>query len=133
MPPPTTPLAPRSDRRILAVWIAYWIALVAATHLPGQQVRRFGLGVSDWLLHTTAYAGLAALTWLAVGHRSRSSGWRWMGVLIAFGALDEITQPLVGRSAQLGDWLADAAGVLGVATVWTGVCWAVRKRHARRR
>ena len=40
----------------------------------------------------------------------------WASVYIAFGALDEWLQQFVGRTASVGDWLADLLGNSDVAT-----------------
>tara|TARA_Y100000385_G_scaffold29898_1_gene28136 strand:+ start:810 stop:1037 length:228 start_codon:yes stop_codon:yes gene_type:complete len=53
-------------------------------------------------------------------------------VLTTFGAVDELTQPMFHRQAELFDWLADCAGVLfGVCSVW--LLASIRKNKPRER
>ena len=67
---------------------------------------------SDKLAHFLAYAVLGAL----LAHATTRTGWppaaaRALG--IAYGASDEVHQFFVpGRSSDVRDWLADAAGVI---------------------
>ena len=106
------------------VLAAYWLALFAATHLPGKE----GGGAFlhwDKVAHFCAYFGLAVLlAWVLAG----SWGPRWpvyavvFGIIAGYGALDEGLQRFVpGRSADLYDWLADMAG---------GICGLVVHRVA---
>jgi VanZ family protein len=108
-----TPLPP--DRSILwrLLLAGYWLTLLVATHLP---VRVAGLprNQADKLVHFVAYAILAWLlstAWQAsVGRlNARHLKFVWLAVVL-YGAVDEITQPLVGRTASVIDWLSDAAG-----------------------
>jgi VanZ family protein len=51
----------------------------------------------------------------------------WFLALIGYGVLDETTQPLAGRSCELGDWLADVSGaVLGMLLMTLCVLCALR-------
>jgi hypothetical protein len=101
--------------------IVYWVALAVGTHWPRITLPFDGAGGIDKVLHFSAFAGLAFLLALAVRQ------WRPLGLLqylllaaalLIYGAIDEATQLLVpGRSCELADWLADAAGaVAGLAT-----------------
>lgn len=91
----------------------YWIALFAATHTPPSQA--VVVHTSDKLLHTAAFAGLAFLLAMAW---SLSSAFTWrsaaaaVAILAVYAAVDEATQPLVDRHADLLDWTADTAGIL---------------------
>ncbi|HYJ80644.1 MAG TPA: VanZ family protein [Longimicrobiaceae bacterium] len=80
----------------------------------------------DKLEHLAAYALLGVL--LARGGTRWPVATAWVLALgIVYGASDEIHQAFVpGRSPGVGDWLADAAGV--VAGVYLYTMW-----HARRR
>lgn len=114
--------------RRLSGWVpvllgVYWLAIFTATHwprldIPGGRV----LLSSDKLLHFTAYMILGLLlTWsLATLPRWRRRGILGMltyrrgamalaviGIVALYGAFDELTQPLAGRSTELLDWLAD--------------------------
>lgn len=104
-----------------------WLAAFAATHIPPG--RGGGLFISDKLLHFIGYLGLATpLIWLlaALGH---TRPWRialTLGILLAYGVFDELTQPLVGRSADVLDWLCDAAGIAASVALWE-VIFAIRQ------
>lgn len=106
---------PPPDRSI--VWrvllAGYWLTLLVATHLP-TQVAGLPRNQADKLIHFVAYAVLAwllATAWQAsVGRlNTRHLKFVWL-VVVLYGAIDEVTQPLVGRTMSLADWLADAAG-----------------------
>jgi hypothetical protein len=43
-----------------------------------------------------------------------------LGIILAYAAFDEITQPLFHRDCEFGDWLADSsAGVVAVSVLGT--------------
>ena len=69
---------------------------------------------SDKLVHASLFVVLgclAARSWLQPGQR-----WRVVLALLLLGGLTEALQAVIpGRSASLGDWLADA---LGLALGW---------------
>lgn len=83
----------------------------------------------DKVAHFTAYAILGALLAFAT-ERARTS----MGVAVVlgvlYGASDEIHQMFVpGRSPDVLDWAADAAGVLTACFLYTR--WRSRRAAAR--
>lgn len=96
----------------------YWLTMFLATHLPVQQVME-QLPTTDKHLHFGAYAVLGfALPWWGWAATWGLAARLWM-VILLYAALDELLQIPVGRSAEWGDWFADAAGAL------IGVCTAV--------
>ena len=102
-------------------FIGYSLFLVVATHLPQVHTLVRGPGVDKWL-HLLAYA---CQTVLAMGVLYFTNRLRLQIVvfliiaLAAFGAADEITQPMFHRQAEFFDWLANCAGiVLGVCAVY---------------
>ena len=102
-------------------FILYSVSLVVATHLPRIPTIARWPGVDKWL-HFSAYG---CQTVLAMGVLYFTKGLVLKNVallavvLTAFGAADELTQPMFYRQAELFDWLADCAGVVcGVCTVW---------------
>ncbi len=107
---------------VLAV---YWTALCVGTHIPATAAG-LPVQVSDKLIHSVAYAGLAFLLALVLP-RLGLRRWRLyvMALLIAacYGALDELGQiPIPGRCADISDWYADVAGaVAGVALHWLAI------------
>lgn len=97
-------LTPADAVLAVKVWVASWLPMASA--LDAADVTAH----SDKLVH----AGLFALLgWL--GARSWSlppQRWRLVVGLLLLGVLTEALQSLIpGRSASLGDWLADAVGV----------------------
>jgi VanZ family protein len=98
----------------------YWCALFAATHVP--VVPTVPLAPSDKLLHAASYAVLALLAAFAWSlHRPASAGGLLtvLAVVLLYGALDEISQLVVGRQADAADWIADAAGATTGLAVFT--------------
>lgn len=122
---PQKPDAATIWRGLLA---GYWLALFVGTHLPPTFPGLPGDN-SDKLVHAAAFAVLAwllATAWQSsVGRlNGRHLRFTWLAVVL-YSAADELTQLLVGRSATLGDWLADAVGAaLGL------VIFAVGQRKA---
>ncbi len=78
--------------------------------------------LNDKFLHFMGFCAIGVVTiWRIVGPAQRVSlavlaG--WLAFLWAYAAFDEITQQLVGRDCELGDWMADAMG----AIVGIGIC-----------
>jgi VanZ family protein len=97
---------------------AYWLLLITATHIP-KVPDPLHFRQSDKVQHLTAYATLAVLAaW--VWSLLRPFGWRQALILAAVvaghGILDELTQPIFGRDADVLDWFADTTGAaLGLA------------------
>jgi VanZ family protein len=107
--------------------VAYAITLVLATHYPKPEQLLGRYGHADKLLHCVAYFLLAVFVAAAVWGAGR---WSWRAAvavaiaLAVFGAGDEITQPLFGRTADVLDWAADCAGIaVGILLVATA-SWA---------
>ena len=108
-----------STRRYLALagLIIYWSLLFSSTHIPRvPHVVSFYLGF-DKVCHFVGYTGLAylvSLAWTVHRPMTRPLGISnflvVVGVLSFYGVLDEVTQPLIGRSCELADWIADVAG-----------------------
>jgi len=99
----------------LAALLAYTLVLVVGTHMPHPPQELAELAGSDKRLHFAAYFVLAGLAAANLALR----GWfHWRAILTlacglaTFAALDEITQPWVGREADLRDWLADQFGMV---------------------
>lgn len=107
---------PFPARRRVVNWFAllaiYWLALLAATHVPWQAARR--IEHADKVGHFVAYAILAALLYAAgrMALRSRVALVAAVFMLIAaYATLDEWLQTFVPRrTADLYDWIADLAG-----------------------
>lgn len=105
----------------LIVWSGYTLLLATSTHLPPDTVNQFSFKLWDKLEHTLAYAGLGVLTgWAATSARRQPfirALLQWTVAIAVFAALDELTQPWVGRDCDLRDWCADVLGALvGLST-----------------
>lgn len=115
---------PRTDRPTVvppppwraAVTALYAAVLVLGTHLPDDHAAvttAIRLSGNDRAAHFLAFFGLATLVFglcrvAAKPHRVAL----WLFGLAAFGAVDELTQPWFGRSAEWFDWAADLGGVV---------------------
>jgi len=96
-------------RLLYVALAAYAGILVVATHLPtvSGMVRYPGV---DKVLHVIAYAILGTLSATVVSFLFGLSRWKIITgliLLVAFAAIDELTQPWFLRQAELGDWIAD--------------------------
>lgn len=123
----------RWTRAVSFVLAVYWLALFAGTHSPIDP--NLVLPGDDKTKHFLGYSGLAFLFGFFLTlrrRRSRSSGARrfpFVGaalLLALYGAFDELTQPLVGRTTDRYDWLADAAGILVGLTLIVSLSAMVR-------
>lgn len=102
-------------RRILAylpagIWAAVIAFFAGASNLPALPA----VAHLDKAVHFAVYFVLGCLLgygWLAAG---RSPGRIWLLLFaLALGATDELRQSrLPDRSAEVGDWTADAAGAI---------------------
>ena len=102
-----------------AVWAGVIFYLSSRPRLPGPE-----LPGMDKAAHFAAYALLASLLIFATG-RSRLPLAVAVVLALAYGVTDEIHQMYVpGRSPDVLDWFADAAGVAAATLVY------VRRRAA---
>ena len=91
--------------------VSYTLVAFLGTHLPMPHgvIPRGG----DKVLHFLGYSVFGVLL---MGLRASLGEFRWpsvvgrAGFLACYGAFDEITQKLVGRSADVADWFADVLG-----------------------
>ena len=122
----TVDLSIHRKRRLLGitmlfVFVFYSILLVVATHLPRVPTFVRGPGADKWL-HFVAY-GCQTVLAMSVFHFTNRLVLKnviFLIVLLAtFGAIDELTQPLFSRQAELLDWVADCVGIVfGVCLAW---------------
>ena len=104
---------------LLIGFIAYSVFLVVATHLP-QVHARTRPGVDKWLPFGLRMSN-SPCNGYSIFYEPPSTSIRLVLIiaLAAFGAADEITQPMFHRQAEFFDWLADCAGiVLGGCAVY---------------
>lgn len=97
------------------IWLASLGAALIVTHLPPRAMPSH-LGFSDTILHGLSYCALGLATIWRMENRPvalASRHWLgWLAFLIIYAIVDELSQPLVGRSNELGDWLADVCGAI---------------------
>ncbi len=118
-----------------AVTTLYILTLFIGTHLPNSNVAvksTINLVRGDKLAHFLGYLGLAVLIFgpCKLGRSIPSALLIGAGLAIC-GALDELTQPWAGRSAEFSDWLYDLSGiVVGWIFVAVALClFSVRFRQ----
>ena len=115
---------PRLRRFAWFITILLWAASFYGTHLPAPRLPV--VAVQDKTIHFIAFFGVGvALFWamrLAKPAR-RELGATVLGILLVYAAIDEWTQPLAGRSCELADWYADAAGAAAAVVVCSAVVW----------
>jgi len=110
--------------------IAYAIFLATMTHLPPGKGP--DTGASDKLEHLGAYGiltGAVFLSFWASFPRRKIAAWLTPLVVLTFGAIDEFTQPYFGRSCELNDWLADAAGMMIALIILSLIRTGVERRR----
>ncbi len=99
------------------VTVLYWGLICVLTHLSPRDVPH--VSINDKLVHFLMYGGFGFLLGLAL-HFSGVRRWIFLLVLLialAYGAIDEWTQPIFGRTCDLFDWLADAGGALSAVAL----------------
>ena len=135
IPPPPDALPGPVQRGLDLLAAAYTCLLVYATHhpRPGELIGPKAPG--DKTLHVVAYTLLGGVVAAAVASRGR---WTWRSAaallvaLALFAAVDEITQPLFGRFADILDWAFDELGlVVGIGAVT--VATLLRRQSLTRR
>jgi VanZ family protein len=117
---------------------AYWILtglycafIFTLTHLPPGAVHP-PTG-RDKIYHTSVYGMLAILLFATL----QASGWTIrqafisvLGIGMVYGIVDELTQPLFRRSAEIADWFADVIGLLLGLAICLAVGAISRKKDA---
>jgi len=104
--------SPRGRRLLRITAVLYLIILLTLTHWP-----RLGplpeIPGRDQPLHVVAYFLAAVLVLSAFLRTGRGAAvFLFVLGLAVLGAADELTQPYVNRACDLGDWLADVAGII---------------------
>ncbi|GJQ26808.1 MAG: hypothetical protein HBSAPP02_18400 [Phycisphaerae bacterium] len=77
--------------------------------------------INDKVMHFTGFVLLGMVTiWrgLDAGRRYPLRGaLGWLLLLALYAAFDELTQPIMGRSCELFDWVADVGGAIAGITI----------------
>ncbi len=109
-------MTPKPLRIRTIVWVGCFTAAFIATHLPPSNLPS-APWISDKVEHFLGYLGLYFVTvWRFRRYTdSPTRSVRPIAIFVglaAYAAMDELTQPFVGRTAEWGDWFADLAGVM---------------------
>jgi VanZ family protein len=126
MPATNAPALRRLAKPLAACTAAYTVVLVAATHYPNPQelLEYNSLVQSDKTLHFIAYGILGLLVGATLASAGRHTLRTLALALLAlalFAAVDEATQPLFGRYADVLDWGYDCIGLVGGIALATTV------------
>jgi len=95
--------------------IVLTVCVFAVSHLPlpeGTFPADLGTGVGDKVPHAPVWRPVSVVL-----------------LVLCIGAVDEVTQVVVGRSCLFNDWLADAAGTLLAGPAWCVCGEDARGRH----
>jgi VanZ family protein len=135
----------RSYAPALAVVCVLYLALmVVATHMSLSRVAvpQWRLLPFDKVFHFSAYAGLAfllatlaAAIWTGTQGKRRTRFLRYAAVLpvvALYGVIDEVTQPMVGRTMDGLDWLADITGAATGLVLFFIARFALKRLAERR-
>jgi VanZ family protein len=112
--------------------IFYWCFLCVLTHLPPSAIREpQGFWLTDKQAHFIAYFVLSFSVGITL--MVTLPGRRWIPLFVialamAYGAIDERTQPMFGRDCELGDWVADTLGSVAAAAGLFVVSFFIRPR-----
>jgi len=113
--------------------VVYWIVMFTGTHYPRPPHFLLPLQHSDKVLHFVGFAGLAFLFAVVLRHRwSWAMGFWIAGLVSVYGALDELTQPWVGRDCELLDWVADVLGTIGGLAAFLVAAMVMRHKNRAR-
>ena len=122
----------RLRRCVLIACITIWLAAFSASHVPQQHVP--ALHVTDVVLHAVGFFVLASLFSWMLASRGVAPFRRVVAVILvmaAYAAFDELTQPLVNRTAAWGDWTADVLGAAAAAVLWSVISLIVLRVRRR--
>ncbi|WP_231615762.1 VanZ family protein [Novipirellula artificiosorum] len=114
-------------RLAVATLVAYWVAIFVGTHLPNHVIH--GPAISDKLMHFSAFAGLGLLLcYITTSDRLVRRFSMIAAIGLCYAAADEWSQGFVkGRTTDVMDFLADAAGLFAAIAVYL-ICRAIYYR-----
>lgn len=121
---------PTFNLKWLTIAILFTAIVVLFTHIP-QEIMPERLQISglDKIEHFVAYGAITLLFVLSLRDRfSLLSAAALFFAISALGAVDELTQPFVNRTASPFDWLADIIGISVVLLAF--ICFNQSKRQA---
>ena len=114
----------------LTIATLFTAIVVLFTHIPQEIMpERLQVRGLDKIEHIAAYGAITILFVLSLRTRlSLLTAAAFFFAISALGAVDELTQPLVNRTASPLDWLADIVGISVVLLAF--VCFNHSKRQA---
>ena len=115
---------------VVLALVVLWLAAFTATHLHPEELPE--IYVPDVVMHAAGFFILGGTFFLALlshGVRRRRRDAIVLGVLAAYAAFDEITQPLIGRLAAWEDFLSDLAGTAAAVIVAEAICSLATRRR----
>ncbi len=106
-------------RAAVVVCVFVWIIAFTVSHAPLERLP--DLHTSDKTLHFVGFFVLGSVFFLTLvvhgGNR-----WRRIGIvsliMFVYALVDELTQPLVNRHADVLDFASDLVGAMGALVVW---------------
>ncbi len=106
--------------RWLILTLLVTAGVLGLTHIPGQSMpRALEVRHLDKAEHIVSYGLIAGFFLLSLKRPVRPTVLLiGLAVLAVIGALDEATQPLVNRSASIGDYACDLTGMAIACTVF---------------
>ena len=105
-------------RFIKVALVLYWIFALTMTHIPHPPP--LGPVTSDKVAHFLGYGMLTGLLFLAMWFSRPNMRYLplvVLGIVMAYGAFDELTQPFFHRDAEFADWLADSAAAVVAVSI----------------
>ena len=123
----------RLARRILlASCVILWVGAFTVSHIPQSQLP--SIPIADKRIHFAGFFALEVLLILTLAAQGLTHLRRApiaLGALIVYAFVDELTQPLVNRYADLLDVAADVAGAAAAAVLCEPLLWAARAAKRR--
>ena len=117
---------------LLASCVTLWVAAFTLSHIPLSQLPSIPIG--DKRIHFAGFFALGVLLILTLAAHGVPRLRRApvaLGALIVYAFVDELTQPLVNRYADLLDVAADVVGAVAAAALCESLLWAARAARKR--
>ena len=120
----------RFRKLLLSGFLLSWVTAFTLTHIPETGLTH--LEVSDKTLHFLGYFLLTSTLLLTLNAFSIAHIKRIISavlIMALYGAVDELTQPLVNRCAAWSDWFANIAGITAAVIIIELLAYWGRKRN----
>ena len=104
---------------MIAALALYWPGIFILTHIPIARIPKWVLKTSltDKTAHCMAYMALVFLVWFTISpykkvNWRKATVWWVLLVVVWYGVIDEWLQGMVGRNADVNDFIADLFGCM---------------------